>query len=209
LSRPLAPLVSRESAVRVAIALIERDGLDGFSLPKLARAMNVKTPSLYHHFESRSDLCAEIAAAIVRETRLPKAVDDPQRWQDWFVELAFNFREAVFRHRRAALLIIEYVSHDTFAPTYNASATLLSAAGVPADLHFQILDGLESVIFGATVAEAARGVESLAYTFPSDDLRFPALTGAIRANRMSSAQLLEAKVRGFLTGVLTLHQGQA
>ncbi|WP_068396672.1 TetR/AcrR family transcriptional regulator [Kribbia dieselivorans] len=206
MSRPTTPLISRETAIATAIQLIERDGLDAFSLPKLARAMNVKTPSLYHHFAGKRDLAASIAATIVRETRIPERPADLTRWQDWFVELAFNHRDVVRRHRGTALLLLEYIPRDLFVPVYDACASLLTDAEVPAAVHLQILDGLESVVYGATLADAvqteqARGIEAL----EADPERYPHLAAALGANEKDSDALLENKVRGFLLGVLALH----
>lgn len=206
MSRPSTPLISRDKAVAMAIELIERDGLDAFSLPKLARAMNVKTPSLYHHFESKRDLAASIAATIIRETMIPERPADLSRWQDWFVELAFNFREVVQRYQATALLLLEFIPRDAFLPVYDECAALLADARVPADVHLQVLDGLETVVYGATLADAVQnqpsgGIETL----PVDPDSHPHLAAAIAANQLTAEELLEAKVRSFLLGVLSLH----
>jgi AcrR family transcriptional regulator len=54
--RPLTPLISRRLAVETALQIIDEEGYETFSLEKLARRLNVKSPSLYHHFANKTDL---------------------------------------------------------------------------------------------------------------------------------------------------------
>jgi TetR/AcrR family tetracycline transcriptional repressor len=208
--RPLTPIISRDKAVEKAIEIIDRDGLEWFSLPKLARAMNVKTPSLYHHFASRADLAFAVAGAIVRETRLPPRPDDPRRWQDWFVMLAVSFREVVFRHRNAALLLLEHVPRELFLAVYDEAAAVLEEAGVPPAVHLQIVEGLETVVYGAALTDAVRDPATVGFNFPiTDPKTFTHLSRAVKANTMPAEQLPEAKVRSFLLGVLQQHAESA
>ena len=41
----------------------DREGLDAFSLPRLARELSVQTPSLYYHFRDRADILRTVARA--------------------------------------------------------------------------------------------------------------------------------------------------
>jgi AcrR family transcriptional regulator len=199
------PLISRDKAVEVSIELIDRDGLEAFSLPRLARALGVQTPSLYHHFDGRADLGTAIAGAVIQQTKLPRLPSDPHRWQDWFVQLAINFRKVLRRHREVSLLLVEYIPREKFAPIYEMCAELLENAGVPADVHMRILDGLESVVYGAALFEVLhdRGPASNRYPL-SDASRYPRLARAVSSDKLTPEQRLEAKVRSYLTGCLAL-----
>ncbi len=66
--RPAQPLLSYSSIVATALAIIDADGLDAFSLKRLAQEMNVQAPSLYHHFPDKASILEAVAQAIVRET---------------------------------------------------------------------------------------------------------------------------------------------
>lgn len=46
----------RETTIRTARTLIEAEGVDALSLAKLAAALNIKAPSLYHHFANKTAL---------------------------------------------------------------------------------------------------------------------------------------------------------
>ena len=52
MARPSKPLIRRDAVVEASLRIIDTEGLDAFSLPRLARELNVQAPSLYHHFES-------------------------------------------------------------------------------------------------------------------------------------------------------------
>ena len=58
MARPRSPLISRETAIRAGLEVIDELGLDAFSLPLLAKRLGVKAPSLYHHFRDKSDVLA-------------------------------------------------------------------------------------------------------------------------------------------------------
>ena len=53
---PYPARVDRETIVRTARSLIEADGLEQVSLNRLAAALGIKAPSLYHHVKNKTDL---------------------------------------------------------------------------------------------------------------------------------------------------------
>jgi AcrR family transcriptional regulator len=61
MSRPRQPLISRAGAVAAAIEIIDTEGLNALSLPRLARHLNVRAPSLYHHFDDKSEILGAVA----------------------------------------------------------------------------------------------------------------------------------------------------
>jgi TetR/AcrR family tetracycline transcriptional repressor len=44
--RPSSPLISHAAVVEASLRIVDREGLDAFSLPRLARELNVQAPSL-------------------------------------------------------------------------------------------------------------------------------------------------------------------
>src|SRR5205823_14218947 len=71
--------LSEEEIVSGAIALVKRDGLEGLSMPNLARHLGAGVMSLYWYFHSKDELLAAMAERTMREiyARLPAVGDGP------------------------------------------------------------------------------------------------------------------------------------
>lgn len=201
MARPTTPLISPAAAAASALALIDEEGLDAFSMPRLARRMGVRAPSLYHHFEDRNAILAAVARAVTAETVMPRK-PDPEHWQEWFVAVSLNLRAAILRHRRAGLLLLQFPPHDVMTQLCDDAAKFLTASGVPVELQVQLLDGLEVLAVGASVTEASRA-SSRRGVFPDvDPAELPHLANAISASGQTPRQLFEDHIRAFLRGVL-------
>lgn len=201
MARPRQPLISRDTAVAAAIQIIDEEGLEAFSLPRLARRLNVRAPSLYHHFTDKSEILSAVARTIVAETVVPRK-PDPSEWPEWFVQLGLNFRQAVLRHRNAAPVLLQFLPREVLTQLYDNAAVFLEQSGVPAHLHVQILDGMETLALGASITEAMRPATRKAI-FPNvDPERQPALARALAANELTAKKLFEETIRSFLHGVM-------
>ena len=128
--RPSSPLISHDAVVEASLRIIDADGLDAFSLPRLARELNVQAPSLYHHFQDRADILRTVARAIVLESRVP-APAACRTWVDWFTGISLSFRRAVLSHRNAAPILLEFMPRDVLIWNYELGVRILAAVGVP------------------------------------------------------------------------------
>ena len=59
--------LTRELLVRESLRLLDKDGVAGFSLPKLGRALGADPTAIYRHFASKDDLILAIAEALIEE----------------------------------------------------------------------------------------------------------------------------------------------
>ncbi|MCW2688610.1 MAG: putative TetR family transcriptional regulator [Mycobacterium sp.] len=200
--RPTKPLITRAIAVQASIEIIDADGLDAFSLPRLAEHLGVRAPSLYHHFSDKSEILAAVARQIAGASIRPRRKPGPD-WPEYFVALAVNFRHAILRHRNAAPVLLAHLPRDVLIGGYEDSARFLHASGVPLGLHVRILDGMETLSIGAVLTEAVRPPGKRGGIFPNvDPVSQPLLTSALAANELTSGQLFEEMVRSFLCGVI-------
>lgn len=200
MARPSTPLITRESTVQAALHVIDEDGLEALSLPRLARELNVKAPSLYHHFGDKNEILAEVARTIVADTKLPPRSASGD-WAEWFTQLSLNFRAAVLRHRQAAPILLQFMPRDALTDLYEEAASYLDECGVPVEQHVQILDGLEKLALGATIAEAMRPMSRARVRFDlADPDRHPVLTAAGAANQLNPRQIFEHTIRSYLLG---------
>jgi AcrR family transcriptional regulator len=93
--------LSTKGIVASAIELADEEGLDGLSMPKLARRLGVGTMTLYGYVESKDDLLDRIAERIFEGLRL-RGGDD---WRLSLFEFFSDFREAALAHPTLAQLL--------------------------------------------------------------------------------------------------------
>lgn len=203
MARPSKPLISRTAAVEASIEIIDAEGIGAFSLPRLATHMGVRAPSLYHHFTDKNAIMTAIAKHIAGKSVIrPRRAPGPD-WPEYFVSLALNFRQSVLRHRNAATVLIEHLPRETLVGSFEDAARFLVASDVPAHLHVQILDGIETLCVGAVLAEASRKPQTRRAIFPPLDAdEYPNLTAALAENDLSVKELFAERIRSFLYGVI-------
>jgi AcrR family transcriptional regulator len=83
--------LSQEEILTGAIELVERDGLEGLSMPNLARHLGAGVMSLYWYFHSKEELLAAMAEHAIHEVygRLSPPGDGP--WDEEMLRLATEF----------------------------------------------------------------------------------------------------------------------
>lgn len=199
--RPARPLLSYASIVSSALAIIDTDGLEAFSLTRLARDMNVQAPSLYYYYPDKASILEAVARAIVLETPRPRD-RSPDNWIEYLVTQSLNFRRTVLRHANAAPVLLQFMPRDVFAPVYEVSAALLTEAGIPDHLQVLVLDALDRFTLGAALTEAMKRPAARREIFPhSDPDDEPTLTRAIEANKLTAETLWAESIRMFLRGI--------
>jgi AcrR family transcriptional regulator len=93
--RPAAHL-SRERIIRVAITLLDSEGLAGLSMRRLADRLDAGAMSLYWYFSTKDELLAAATETVLGEVRLQDlAADD---WREAIRSIAFDIRTAIRRH---------------------------------------------------------------------------------------------------------------
>ena len=192
-------MISRDAAVIAALEIIDAEGLEEFSLPKLARRLGVSAPSLYHHFTDKNEILASVIRHIVGKVNRSR-YEPGEDWTEFFVARALNFRQAMMRHRNAAPILLEHLPSEVLGNSAEEAAKFLTDSGIPVDLHVQILDGVETIVFGAVLTEAVR---SRSHALAGVDTRSrPHLAKALAAHNMSVRALYAQRIRTFLHGVM-------
>jgi AcrR family transcriptional regulator len=202
--RPQEPLIERGHAVKVALEMIDEQGLAAFSVEKLARRLGVRGPSLYHHFAHRSELLARVAELILHEV---PDVWDPDSdftalpWDQRLVEATLQLRRAIRRHHNAAAVMLEHYPRQLVLGTYEEAVTAMEESGVPLRYHVLLVEGLEKLALGFGLYRPDGGGEGGAAfpEFAAED--FPALAQAVRASPYDDDSLFEAACVAFIEGV--------
>ncbi|HEY3903364.1 MAG TPA: TetR/AcrR family transcriptional regulator [Streptosporangiaceae bacterium] len=91
-----------EAIITESLRLLDTGGRDGFSLPKLGRALGVDPTAVYRHFASKDDLVLAIADHLIEE-----AMDGFAAlpcWVDTITQAARRLRTTYLAHPAAAAL---------------------------------------------------------------------------------------------------------
>lgn len=70
--------VGRDAVVTATTQLLATEGVDGFSMRRLARELGVSTAAIYHHFPTKNALFFAVLSARADELDRPWLPDDPR-----------------------------------------------------------------------------------------------------------------------------------
>ena len=98
--------LTKEEIVHKALEILNRDGLEGVTLRRVAAELHVKAASLYWHMKNKRELMDEMAEEMVRSHF--ERYDPPDRktpWQTWLRDVAHGLREALLAYRDGGLVV--------------------------------------------------------------------------------------------------------
>jgi AcrR family transcriptional regulator len=123
--RPLSP----EKIANAALKLIDRQGLEAFSMHKLGAALSCEAMSLYHHVKGRGDVLDAVAGLLMGGVSAPPH----GTWQERLRGFALSYRAVALAHPRAFPLLATRPVNGPggFKMLDTASATLRSAGFAP------------------------------------------------------------------------------
>ena len=121
--------LTRELIVDSAVELIDGEGIEAISMPKLAKHLGVGVMSLYTHVDSKDDLLDAVAQQVLASLPAPSG-------EDWQTRLACHFRDL-----RTAL-----VRHPGLG-------TVLATKNVAVPAVFALLEGRLSDLTGSGVSD--------------------------------------------------------
>ena len=147
--------LSRERALKVAMTLADTEGLEGFTMRKLAEALGVEAMSLYHHVSSKADILDGMVDLVFAEIELPAGTGE---WKSELRKRTFSARAVLNRHPWAISLM-----ESRSAP---GMATLLH--------HDAVLGSLRQGGFSlALTAHAYSMIDAYLYGFVLQELQLP------------------------------------
>jgi AcrR family transcriptional regulator len=91
-----------ELIVKESLKLLDEGGLDGFSLPKLGRALGADQTAVYRHFASKDDLVLAVADQLIEEAMA--GFTPHECWVDTVTDGVRRLRQTYARHPAAASL---------------------------------------------------------------------------------------------------------
>ena len=130
LSRPDRRPLTREAIVDAALVLLERDGIAGLSMRKLAQELGTGAASLYWHVRDKEELLSLLLDRIVGEADVPEP--DPENWQEQVKELLRAARRLLSERRDAAQLSLGRIpAGPNSLPVMERNLAVAAASGLP------------------------------------------------------------------------------
>jgi AcrR family transcriptional regulator len=149
--------LSREEIIAAAVALADREGLDGLSMPRLARALNCGVMSLYGHVRNKQDLLEAVGGSVLAGITVPEGAADD--WQGRVVGFMLGLRQALLAHPSlAGLLARQGLGHPSVFAHLEQCLGILRAAGFGPEAAARAFYALLTYTLGFVVWEAARNV---------------------------------------------------
>lgn len=173
--RPSTPLLSRAGIRSAALEIIDRDGLDGLSMRKLATALSVSAPALYFHYPTKEHLLDDVAGEIMEKVDVSAFA---QGWRAGLLGWARSYRAALAEHPN----IVPFLAHG---PGQRAASLrradvihggLVGAGWSPRDATM-IGASTKYLVVGAAMGSFSRGFVDDVQVYLD---RYPALNNAHR-----------------------------
>jgi len=157
LSLPRHVDLDRQAVVRTALRVLDKTGLEGLTVRKIASELHVQAPALYWHFKNKRELLDEMATTVfadsIRESGLP-AQDIP--WFAWASEYATRLRQTLLRYRDGARMFGgRYLTDSSlYAPMESALQKFVDDGFSLSDAT-TVLSTLYCYVIGFTIEEQA------------------------------------------------------
>jgi AcrR family transcriptional regulator len=94
--------LTRELIVRESLRLLDTQGLTGFSMPKLGKALGADPTAVYRHFASKDDLVLAVADQLIEESMV--GIEPSDCWVETLTECSRRIRQTYLEHPAAASL---------------------------------------------------------------------------------------------------------
>ena len=147
----------REPVVRAGLALLDERGLDGLTLGAIAKALNVRAPSLYWRFNSKQDLVDEMATQVVADWLVElKNLTADADWERWALTFATTFRDALRARRHGARLVAgTHLKDNVLLDPLERALRIFQSAGIGVSEAVLCIKTLYDFVIGFTLEEQA------------------------------------------------------
>lgn len=149
--------LDRQTLVRTALRVLDRTGLDGLTVRKIASELHVQAPALYWHFKNKKELLDEMATTVfadaIREQGMPR---DDLPWSEWAVEFAGSLRRTLLRYRDGAHLFSgRYLTDSSLYAPMEAALRKFTEEGFSLSDAASTLNTIYCYVVGFTIEEQA------------------------------------------------------
>jgi TetR/AcrR family transcriptional regulator, tetracycline repressor protein len=147
--------LTREGILAAALGIVDRDGLGGLSMRRLAAELGVNPMSIYHHLPGKEALVSGIVGVVFSGMRVPPS--EGLSWQERVRAYARAHRDVVRSHPNLALEIVSdaAVVSDAMLSSAEPLYAALENAGLSPTAIVRAADSLVDFVHGFTLGEAS------------------------------------------------------
>lgn len=148
---PTRQRLDRRRVLEIALAAIDREGLDALTMRRLAEDLDVDPMTVHHHAKGKEGLLEGVAELLWEEIERPGRTEDST---EVLRTLAHSLRDLFHRHPEAAPLVLRCtVLPRSELELWRAYLDALTAAGL--DQPAAVLRSVLTYALGASYAEVA------------------------------------------------------
>jgi AcrR family transcriptional regulator len=152
-----APL-NREAIVEAALRVVDREGLEGTSMRRVAEELGTAPSALYWHVRNKDELLQFVLDRVAGEVELPPL--EPENWEDQLKTLGREMRRVLTSHRDIARVTLGSIPvGPNILRIVEWTHALLRGAGFP-DRIVALVGDLASLYVGAYAFEESLGLAS-------------------------------------------------
>jgi AcrR family transcriptional regulator len=148
--------------IEAALRLLDKVGLDGLTVRRLAAELGVQSPALYWHVRNKQELLDGMAETIQLANGMGPPRDG-ESWQDWLARRARERRRSLLAHRDGARIVANARLSPTVARMFDEELTAMVGRGftpvlalrtIMAVAHYvELLDGGASATLAVAIRE--------------------------------------------------------
>ncbi len=203
-ARPARQALTVERIVATAVAMIDADGLDGFSMRKLGGQLRADPMAVYHYFPSKAALFDAVVESVYCE--IDFAGVDEAWWDEAVASYGHRMRDALVRHPHVLpILATRPVSTLPVLVLIEAMASQLVRAGAKPTEALLMVNCLAMFVTGhllADVGEPVGGPEAPGSESPDvDPSAVPTLVSAMSEGwTFDSDRIFDEGLRALIAG---------
>lgn len=208
------PRLSREAVARAALAIVDREGLDGLSMRKLGAELRVDAMAAYYYFPNKAALLDGIVDAVYAEIPPPPPPDLP--WDEQVRQLMRAYRQVLKAHPRALPALATHLPLTEISlRQLEAAGAILHRAGLSPPDAMRVIGQLSGYLIGLTLAEVGLqpgGIadpteeETLARVASLPPEEYPVVIAAIESREIFDHDKdFESGIETFIVGLMVRH----
>jgi TetR/AcrR family transcriptional regulator, tetracycline repressor protein len=172
--------LDRQTVVRAALGLLDKVGLDGLTVRKLAGELGVQAPALYWHFKNKEELLDQMATTVFADAVRDSGGPRPDAsWPEWAEQFGKRLRRMLLRYRDGARMFSgRYLTDTSLYEAMEMALRKLTDAGFSLRDATQGLNTIYCYAIGFAIEEQA--------VYPRPGKRLKRYELAERAKRVDS-----------------------